>query len=52
MCIRDRGQIAQILGDDAALAQSLVHGVDEGAVRAFFPVTARSGLVPGGDRCV
>ncbi len=46
------GQIAQILGDDAALAQSLVHGVDEGAVRAFLPVTARSGLVPGGDGVV
>ena len=46
------GQIAQILGDDAALAQRLVHGVDEGAVRAFLPVTARSGLVPGGDGVV
>ena len=43
------GKVAEVLGDDAALAQRLVHGVDEGPVRPLLPVAARSGLVPGGD---
>ena len=47
-----RGQIAQVLGNDAALAQRFVHGVDEGAVRAFDPFAARCRGVPGGDGVV
>ena len=44
-----RGQVAKILGNDAALAKVFVHGVDKIAVRAFFPVTARRRFVPGGN---
>ena len=47
-----RGQIAQVLGNDAALPQRFVHGVDEGAVRAFDPFAARRRGVPGGDGVV
>ena len=44
-----RGQVAKILGNDAALAKVFVHGVDKIAVRAFFPVAARRRFVPGGN---
>ena len=47
-----RGQVAKILGNDAALAKTFVHGVDKIAVRAFFPVTARSRGASGGDGIV
>ena len=47
-----RGQVAQILGDDIAAAQRLLHGVDKVPVRAFFPVTARSRGASGGDGIV
>ena len=46
------GQVAQVFRDDAALPKRRVHGVDEGAVGAFFPVAARRRLVPGGDGVV
>ena len=47
-----RGQVAQVLGNDAAFTQSFVHGVDKITVRALFPVAARCGLVSGGDGVV
>ena len=47
-----RGQIAQILGDDAAFAQGFVQGVDEGAVGAFDPLAACRRLVGSRDGVV
>ena len=47
-----RGQVAQVLGNDAALTQTLVHGLDERTVRTLFPVAARCRFVPGGDGVV
>ena len=47
-----RGQVAQILGDDIAAAQRLLHGVDKVPVGAFFPVTACSRFVFGRDGVV
>ena len=47
-----RGQEAQILSDDIAAAQRLLHGVDEVPVGAFFPVTARSSRASGRDGVV
>ena len=47
-----RGQVAQILGDDIATAQRLLHGVDKVPVGAFFPVTARSRGASGRDGIV
>ena len=47
-----RGQVAQILGDDIAAAQRLLHSVDKVPVGAFFPVTARSRGASGRDGIV
>ena len=47
-----RGQVSQILRNDAALTQGLVDGIDESTIRPLFPVAACRCLVSGRDGVV